>query len=100
VQERQAFANLHLHWFEHETAMKKMAAQNQQPVEPKVSITAALDKLSPDVQAKMLAKMDVAADPEEIGQMGPHEVTHEVEGVNAQGAKEKIVTSLSGKSLQ
>jgi hypothetical protein len=98
--EQLAFQNLHLHWFEHDQAAKAQAKKNQQPVEPKVSITAALDKMPPQWQATMLGKMDVAVDPAAAEEMGPHEITHEVEGVNAQGAKEKVTTSLVGKSLQ
>jgi hypothetical protein len=94
-----AFANLHLHWYEHQTAAKAIAKQNQQPVEPKVSITAALDKMPPQWQATMLSKMDVAVDPAQAEEMGPHLVTHEVKGVNASGAEETIKTELSGKQL-
>ena len=98
-QEKAAFANLHLHWFEHQTSAKAIAKQNQQPVEPKVSITAALDKMPPQWQATMLGKMDVAVDPAQAEEMGPHEVTHEVKGINASGAEESIKTSMVGKSL-
>ena len=98
--ERNGFANLHLHWAEHNTAAKDQAKKNQQPVEPKVSITAALDKMPPQWQATMLSKMDVSVDPQQAEEMGPHEVTHEVKGVNAQGAEESVKTSLVGKSLQ
>lgn len=97
--EKAAFANLHLHWSEHMASAKEQAKANQQPVEPKVSLTAAIDKMPPQWQATLLGKMDVAVDPAQALEMGPHEVTHEVEGTNAQGAKEKVTTSLSGKSL-
>jgi hypothetical protein len=97
--ERAGFANLHLHWNEHQTAAKAIAKQNQQPVEPKVSITAALDKMPPQWQATMLGKMDVAVDPAAAEEMGPHLVTHEIKGTNAQGAEETVKTELSGKQL-
>ena len=97
--EKLAFANLHLHWMEHRTAKMAIAKQNQQPVEPKVSLTAAIDKMPPQWQATLLGKMDVVVDPAQANEMGPHEVTHSVEGINAQGAAEKVETKLSGKSL-
>jgi hypothetical protein len=97
--ERLAFQNLHLHWQEHDAMAKQIAKQNQQPVEPKVSITAALDKMPPQWQATMLGKMDVAVDPQQAEEMGPHEITHEVKGVNASGAEESVTTKLSGKAL-
>lgn len=98
-QERAAFANLHLHWAEHKAAAAKVAAENQQPVEPKSSITMAVDKMPGAVQSELLAKLGVIVPPEAFDQMGPHEVTHEIEGVNADGAQEKVKTSLVGKQL-
>ena len=97
--EKAAFMNLHLHWSEHQAAQKKLAAQNQQPVEPKASLTLAVDKMPGQVQAELLSKMGIAADPASFDQLGPHEVSHTVEGVNSNGAAEKIETKLSGKSL-
>jgi hypothetical protein len=97
--ERAGFNNLHLHWMEHRTAKLMLAKQNQQPVEPKVSASVQVDKLPPEWQAKLLAKMDVAVDPAQANEVGPHEISHEVEGVNASGAKEKVTTTLAGKSL-
>lgn len=97
--EKLAFQNLHLHWSEHRAAKEKLAQQNQQPVEPKASITLAVDKLPPQEQALMLQKIGIPADPKNFEQMGPHEVTHEVKGVNASGAEETVKTSLVGKSL-
>jgi hypothetical protein len=97
--EVKAFQNLHLHWSEHDAMAKQIAKQNQQPVEPKVSITAALDKMPPQWQATMLGKMDVAVDPTQAAEMGPHLITHEVKGVNASGAEETVKTELSGKQL-
>lgn len=98
--EQAAFMNLHLHWFEHKTAKENLAKQNQQPVEPKASVTLAVDKMPGQVQSQLLSKLGIAADPAAFDQMGPHEVTHEVEGTNANGAHEKITTSLVGKQLQ
>ena len=97
--ERAAFANLHLHWNEHKTAAGLVAAQNQQPIEPKSSITMAVDKMPGAAQSALLAKLGVNVPPEAFDQMGPHEITHEVEGVNAQGATEKVKTSMVGKQL-
>ena len=100
MQEKAAFANLYLHWQEHTAMATKLAAQNQQPVEPKVSITIPADKLPGQAQSEILAKGGVNVPPQSFDQMGPHEITHEVEGVNASGAKEKVTTSLVGKQLQ
>ncbi len=95
-----AFQNLHLHWSEHDAMAKQLAKANQQPVEPKVSITADISKMPPQWQATMLSKMDVSVDPAQAEEMGPHEITHEVKGVNASGAEETVKTSLTGKTLQ
>lgn len=99
VREKLAFANLHLHWAEEMAAAKKTAAQNQKPVEPEARVTLAVDKMPGAVQAELLSKIGIAADPASFDEMGPHEVTHEVEGVNESGAKEKVTTSLVGKKL-
>lgn len=99
AQERMAFQNLHLHWQEHDAMAKQIAKQNQQPVEPKVSVTADISKMPPQWQATMLSKMDIAVDPQQAQEMGPHLVTHEVKGVNASGAEETVKTELSGKQL-
>jgi len=97
--ERLAFQNLHLHWFEHTQAAAEQAKANQQPVEPKASISLAVDKMPSAVQSEMLSKMGIAVPAQAFDEMGPHEVTHEVEGTNAEGAREKITTTLAGKSL-
>lgn len=98
-QEQAAFANLHLHWFQHQQEAAKQAQMNAQPLEPKASISVAVDKLPPQVQATLLQRFGLPADPASFEEMGPHEVTHEVEGTNAQGAREKVTTSMVGKSL-
>ena len=64
------------------------------------SISLAVDKLPPQEQAQMLEKIGIAANPANFDQMGPHEVVHEVKGVNANGAEETVKTSLVGKTLQ
>lgn len=98
--EKLAFANLHLHWSEHKTAAERLAKANQQPVEPRVTVSIPVDKLPPQEQAQALQKVGIAADPANFQQLGPHEITHEVEGINADGAKEKVSTSLVGKGLK
>ena len=97
--EQMGFQNLHLHWAEHKAAADQQAAQNQKPVDPKASITLAVDKLPGPEQAQMLSKIGIAANPANFDQMGPHEVTHEVKGVNSAGAEETVKTSLVGKTL-
>lgn len=94
-----AFQNLHLHWNEHRLAAQKLAAMNQKPIEPKVSITADLSKAPPAVQQQGWQAVGIAVSPDAFAEMGPHLITHEVEGVGPSGAKEKVKTELAGKQL-
>ena len=96
------FANLHLHWQQHQTSAAKQAAQNQQPIQPKTSLTVAVDKLDPQAQTSALQKMGVATTPEAIqqqNQLAPHEVTTTERGVGPTGSEIERKTSVVGKSI-
>jgi hypothetical protein len=96
------FQNLHLHWQQHQTSAAKMAAQNQQPIQPKTSLTVAVDKLDPQAQTSALQKMGVATTPEAIQQqnsLAPHEVTTTERGIGPTGSEIERKTSVVGKSL-
>jgi hypothetical protein len=101
-QEQLAFQNLELHWQQHQTAATKLAMQNQQPIQPKTSLTVAVDKLDPQAQTSALQKMGVATTPEAIQQQNdlqPHEVTTTERGVGPTGSEIERKTSVVGKSL-
>lgn len=77
------FQNLKLHWQEHSAMLKKLT-----PVPlliPKVSVTAALDKAPPAVQAQGWQAIGVTAEPADFVEQNslvPHEVTTETEGID------------------
>ena len=100
--DQQHFANLHLHWQQHQASAAKLAAQNQQPIQPKTSLTVAVDKLDPQAQTSALQKMGVATTPEAIqqqNQLAPHEVTTTERGVGPTGSEIERKTSVVGKSI-
>ena len=95
------FQNLNLHYDQH-IAEQQKAAANQQPIQPRTSITVAADKLPPAEQASALQKMGIAATPESIQQdqqLAPHEVTTKEKGVGPSGSEVERTTSVVGKSL-
>jgi hypothetical protein len=95
------FQNLTLHYQQHVAEAQKNAAQ-QQPIQPKTSITVAADKLPPAEQASALQKLGIAATPESIQQdqqLAPHEVTTTEKGVGPTGSEVERKTSVVGKSL-
>jgi len=101
-QQQQVYANLELHWQEHEAMAKKLTPV--QPLPVKASATVAIDKLPPNVQAQALQAMGVAATPDDFtsqDELVPHEVTVEKEGVDANGVpvKQKISTVNPGGKL-
>ena len=98
-EEQGHFQNIHLHWNEHKTSAENLTKQNEPPVEPKASITCAVDKLPGEAQSQLLSKMGINVEADKFNALGPHLIEHSVEGVNAQGSQEKVVTKLSGKSL-
>jgi hypothetical protein len=96
------FQNLDLHYQQHSTEAKKTALENQQPIQPKTSITVAADKLPPQEQASALQKLGIASSPESIQQdqqLAPHEVTTTEKGVGPTGSEIERKTSVVGKSL-
>ena len=101
-QDQAIFENLNLHYQQHTTEAQKLALQNQQPVQPKTSITVAADKLPPQEQASALQKLGIASSPESIQadqQLSPHEVTTKEKGVGPTGSEIERTTSVVGKSL-
>lgn len=100
--EQAAFANLHLHWQQHQQAAAKSAAQQQQPIQPRTSITVAADKLPPQEQASALQKLGIAATPESIQQdqqLAPHEITTKEKGIGPTGSEIERTTSVVGKQI-
>ena len=96
------FANLHLHWQQHQSSAAKLAAQNQQPIQPRTSLTVAVDKLDPQAQTSALQKMGVETTPEAIQQqnaLAPHEVTTTERGIGPMGSEIERKTSVVGKSI-
>lgn len=96
------FENLNLHYQQHVEEAKKNAAENQQPIQPKTSVTVDVSKLPPNEQATALQKMGIAATPESIQQdqeLQPHEVTTTEKGVGPTGSEVERKTSVVGKSL-
>jgi hypothetical protein len=101
-EQQQIYRNLELHWEEHEAMRLKLTPVPPVPV--KASASVAVDKLPPDVQAKILQAMGLQATPEDFDaedDMVPHEIVVEKEGVDAQGVpvKQKISTVNPGGKL-
>jgi hypothetical protein len=97
------YQNLLLHWQQHEAMAKKLTPVP--PLMPKVSVTAALDKAPPAVQAQGWQALGIQAGPDDFtstGELVPHEVTVEKEGVDANGVpvKQKISTVNPGGQLR
>jgi hypothetical protein len=101
-EDQQHFANVHLHWQQHQASAAKLAAQSQQPIQPKTSMTVAVDKLDPQAQTSALQKMGVATTPEAIQADGqqPHEITTTEKGVGPTGSEIERKVSIAGKSLK
>lgn len=100
--QKAVYANLKLHWQEHEAMAKKLTPV--QPLPVKAAASVAIDKLPPNVQAQALQAMGVAATPDDFtsqNELVPHEVTVEKEGVDANGVpvKQKISTVNPGGKL-
>ena len=96
------FQNLHLHWQQHQQSAAKLAAQNQQVIQPKTSMSVQVDKLDPQAQTSALQKIGVATSPEAIqqqDQLAPHEVTTTERGVGPTGSEIERKTSVVGKSI-
>lgn len=100
-QDQAFFQNLNLHLQEHQAAAAKKAAQNQQVIQPKTSMTVAIDKLDPQAQTSALQKIGVATTPEAIQQdsQQPHEIVTTEKGVGPTGSEIERKVSIAGKSL-
>jgi hypothetical protein len=98
--EQQAiYANLKLHWQEHEQMKAKLTPVP--PIDAKFSVTAAIDKAPPSVQAQAWGALGVqapVADWEDSQELVPHEVTVEKNGVDANGVPVKQKTSMVNPS--
>lgn len=100
--DQEHFKNLNLHLQQHQTNAAKKAAQNQQPIQPKTSMTVAVDKLDPQAQTNALQKMGVATTPEAIQQqdaLAPHEVSTTEKGVGPTGSEIERTTKVVGKPI-
>jgi hypothetical protein len=63
-EQKAAFANVHLHWTEHQASAKKLAAQNAPPPPPpRVSFSVAADKMPPPEQADIMTAGGIQANP-------------------------------------
>lgn len=64
-----AYENVHLHWTEHITMAKKIAAENAPaPKPPSESLSAAIDKLPMGPAIQALEKMGIKSSPEDFAQ--------------------------------
>jgi len=100
--DQQHFANLHLHWQQHQASAAKLAVQQQQPIQPKTSMTVAVDKLDPQAQTSALQKMGIATTPEAIQQqdaLAPHEVSTTEKGIGPMGSEIERTTKVVGKPI-
>ena len=101
-EDQEHFQNLVLHHQQHDTAAKQKALQNQQPIQPRTSLTVAVDKLDPQAQTSALQKMGVATTPEAIQQqdaLAPHEVSTTEKGIGPMGSEIERTTKVVGKPI-
>jgi hypothetical protein len=67
--QRAAYANNHLHWQEHQTMAKQIAAANAPPQKPpSESLSVDVSKMPADVAVQALAKMGIKATPDDFAQ--------------------------------
>lgn len=80
--EQQAgYENVHMHWQEHLTMAKKIAAMNQPPGKPpSESLSVDVSKMPPDVAVQALAKMGIKASPATFQQQAETALQHKVAG--------------------
>jgi len=99
-EDKDAWANLMLHWQEHDASAKQQEAKNQKPLVPKVTATVAVDKLAPPAQATALGEIGLPVTPQDVTQpLEPHEVTRTTTGVTPTGVPTEEKISMSGKTL-
>lgn len=94
-QQRAAYQNVHLHWTEHMTMAKQIAAANAPPMDkpPSESISADISKMPTPVAIQLLAKMKVNATPADFQQ-------HASEQLNSAVQKKAIPDALKGEKPQ
>jgi hypothetical protein len=95
------YQNLELHWQEHVAMSEKLTPPKE--MEFRGSMTVDPSKFSPDVQSKIFQAAGLQVSPEEAtgdGNLSPHEVTTEKEGVDANGVPVKQKISMVGKGLR
>jgi hypothetical protein len=66
-EQKQGFANVHLHWTEHTASAKKIADQNKPQPQPKVSFSVPVDKLPPPEAAAAVTAGGIPAQPADFG---------------------------------
>lgn len=96
-EQRMAFANVKLHWQQHSQMAAKLAAQNVQPIPPKISISVPVDKMPGPEAVAALQKAGIAANPQDFSaqaEMVPHEVIQESEQPTIYGGKVKQRTAI------
>ena len=69
-QQRAAYANVHLHWSEHNAMAKQIALANAPPMDkpPSESLSVDVSKMPPNVAIQALAKMKIKATPADFAQ--------------------------------
>ncbi len=95
-----AYANLVMHFNQHEAQAKQKAMQNVKPTPAKVSINIDPSKLDPSAEAGALALAGVPSNPAEANQGGMHEYTTTEKGVGPSGSEIERTVSVTGKPLQ
>lgn len=90
-QQRASYQNVHLHWNEHNTMAKQIAAANAPPMDkpPSESLSVDVSKMPPNVAIQALAKMKISATPADFAQ-------HASEQLNQAIQKKAIPDALKG----
>jgi hypothetical protein len=79
-QQRAAFENVKLHWQEHMTMAKQIAAANAPPDKPpSESISVDVSKMPPNVAMQALAKMKIQATPQDFAQHASDQLNQKVQ---------------------
>jgi hypothetical protein len=81
TEQQAAFQNVYLHWKEHVAMAKQIAAANAPPDKPpSESLSAAVDKLPPNVAIQALEKMGIKATPDDFQQHQKEQLQLKVAG--------------------
>jgi hypothetical protein len=93
-QQRAAYQNAHLHWTEHMTMAKQIAAANAPPEKPpSESLSVDVSKMPPNIAIQALAKMKINATPADFAQ-------HDQNTLNMAVQKKAIPDALKGEKPQ